>query len=131
MLKCSILSIVPLIVILNNDLLLSPGPCLRRDPLWGSVSRSSHPLLVASCVPGRCDFHRPALIGDWVPGVKLGPFSLARARGGLRPLPRWANISWEPASGLVGMTLLVPGNQSGPVPRCLQRPSLSATIMGF
>lgn len=88
MLKCSILSLVPLIVILNNDLLLSPGPCMRRDSLWGSVSRSSHPLLVASCIPGRCDFHRPALTGDWVPGVKLGPFSLARAPWGAQAPPQ-------------------------------------------
>ena len=93
MLKCSVLSIVPLTVILSNDLLLSPGPCVRRDSLWGSVSRSPHPLPVASCVPGRCDFHRPALTGDWVPGVKLGPFSLARAPWGAQALPQMGEYS--------------------------------------
>ena len=34
------------------------------------------------------DFHRPALTGDWVPEVKLGPFSLARTPWGAQAPPQ-------------------------------------------
>ena len=61
---------------------------MGRDFLWGWVSRSSLPLPALSCVPSRCDFHHLALTGDWVPGVKLGPFSLARTPLGAQAPPQ-------------------------------------------
>lgn len=104
---------------------------MGRDLLWGWVSRSSRSLPAPSCIPGRHDFHCPALTGDWVPGVKLGPFSLARTPWGAQAPPQMGEYFRGACLGPGGCDFSRPRESCGPVPRCLQQSSPSVTITGF